>query len=64
MAIDQTTQCRAACPGQAFRAAAMAPTGSMGTLSHVWMPPLMQGFSERFEHVIECGHVSGLFVRR
>jgi hypothetical protein len=34
------------------------------TLGHVWMPPLMQGFSERFEHVIECGHVSGLFVRR
>jgi len=24
---------------------------------HVWMPPLMQGFSERSEHVIECGHV-------
>jgi hypothetical protein len=36
----------------------------MSCLGHVWMPPLMQGFSERFEHVIECSHVSGLFVRR
>ncbi len=34
------------------------------TLGHVWMPPLVQGFSEPFEHVIECCHVSGLFVRR
>jgi hypothetical protein len=24
----------------------------------------MEGFSERFEHVIECSHVSDLFVRR
>ncbi len=34
------------------------------TLGHVWMPPLAQGFSERYEHVIECCHVSDLFVRR
>jgi len=33
-------------------------------LGHVWMPPLVQGFSEPFEHVIECSHVSDLFVRR
>jgi hypothetical protein len=33
-------------------------------LGHVWMPPLMQGFSEPFWRVIECGHVSDLFVRR
>ena len=36
----------------------------MSRLGHVWMPPLVQGFSEPFEHVIECCHVSDLFVRR
>jgi hypothetical protein len=36
----------------------------MTALGHVWMPPLMQGISELFEHVIGCGHVSGLLVRR
>ncbi len=39
-------------------------TGRTSALGHVWMPPLVQGFSEPFEHVIECSHVSDLFVRR
>src|SRR3954453_22244364 len=30
---------------------------------HVWMPPFAQGGFERFDHVIGCGHVSGLQVR-
>ena len=30
---------------------------------HVWMPPLVQDIFERFERVIGCGHVSGLFLR-
>ena len=31
--------------------------------SHVWMPPFVQEVFERFDRVIGCGHVSGLFVR-
>jgi hypothetical protein len=31
---------------------------------HVWMPPLVQEISERFECVIGCGHVSGLSLQR
>jgi hypothetical protein len=31
---------------------------------HVWMPPLVQEISERFECVIGCGHVSGLLLQR
>ena len=31
---------------------------------HVWMPPLVQVVFERLEHVIGCGHVSGLSLRR
>jgi hypothetical protein len=27
---------------------------------HVWMPPVMQVVFELSEHVIGCGHVSGL----
>src|SRR3954462_10075717 len=30
---------------------------------HVWMPPFAQEGFERFDHVIGCGHVSGLQVR-
>src|SRR3954451_22414853 len=30
---------------------------------HVWMPPFAQEGFERFDHVIGCGHVSGLEVR-
>src|SRR3954451_12026331 len=30
---------------------------------HVWMPPFAQEDFERFDHVIGCGHVSGLQVR-
>src|SRR5215203_5239290 len=30
---------------------------------HVWMPPFAQEDIERLEHVIGCGHVSGLQVR-
>ena len=41
-----------------------AEVNPMSELGHVWMPPLMQGFSEQFEHVIECSHVSDLFMRR
>lgn len=33
-------------------------------LVHVWMPPLVQEISERFECVIGCGHVSGLSLQR
>jgi len=36
--------------------AGLTGTGLFYTV-HVWMPPLMQGFSERSEHVIVCGHV-------
>jgi hypothetical protein len=31
---------------------------------HVWMPPLLQEISERFECVIGCGHVSSLSLQR
>ena len=35
-----------------------------GTSSpHVWMPRLVQVNFQRLEHVIGCGHVSGLIVR-
>src|SRR3954471_9032968 len=30
---------------------------------HVWMPPFAQEDIERLDHVIGCGHVSGLQVR-
>src|SRR4051812_44465701 len=30
---------------------------------HVWMPPFAQEDFERLDHVIGCGHVSGLQVR-
>src|SRR4051812_27551545 len=30
---------------------------------HVWMPPFAQEGFERLDHVIGCGHVSGLQVR-
>ena len=30
----------------------------------VWIPPLVQEISERFECVIGCGHVSGLSLQR
>jgi hypothetical protein len=30
---------------------------------HAWMPPFAQEGFERFDHVIGCGHVSGLHVR-
>src|SRR3954469_22749847 len=30
---------------------------------HVWMPPFAHEGFERFDHVIGCGHVSGLQVR-
>ena len=33
------------------------------TVTHVWMPPWVQAAFERLEHVIECGHVSGLKMR-
>ena len=33
----------------------------VGSLSHVWMPPVMQVFSaDKLGIVISCGHVSGL----
>ena len=47
-----------------FRLGLEPQTSRMSELGHVWMPPLMQGFSEPFGRVIECGHVSDLFVRR
>ena len=51
------------------RGSRLSPSGDWGspTLNrfvHVWMPPLVQEISERFECVIGCGHVSGLSLQR
>ena len=47
----------------------LSQSGKRGSMSfnrfvHVWMPPLVQEISERFECVIGCGHVSGLSLQR
>jgi hypothetical protein len=47
----------------------LSPSGKWGSslsgrFVHVWMPPLVQEISERFECVIGCGHVSGLLLQR
>jgi hypothetical protein len=47
----------------------LSPSGvrestTSGRFVHVWMPPLVQEISERFECVIGCGHVSGLSLQR
>ena len=51
------------------RASRLSPSGERGSppinrFVHVWMPPLVQEISERFECVIGCGHVSGLSLQR
>src|SRR3954463_9459817 len=33
------------------------------SMCHVWMPPFAQEGFERLDHVIGCGHVSGLQMR-
>src|SRR6476660_4760141 len=46
------------------RLVTMKPTrGYSSPGCHVWMPPFAQEGFERLDHVIGCGHVSGLQVR-
>src|SRR3954451_19439709 len=45
---------------QCFLPAILRATSSR---CHVWMPPFAQKGFKRFDHVIGCGHVSGLEVR-
>src|SRR5919107_288155 len=45
---------------QCFLPAILITTSSR---CHVWMPPFAQEGFKRFDHVIGCGHVSGLQVR-
>ena len=48
---------------QAQTSASGVTAGRDPHYSHVWMPPFVQEVFERFDRVIGCGHVSGLFVR-
>src|SRR4051812_5414536 len=43
--------------------AASTPIWAFMPKCHVWMPPFAQEDFERLDHVIGCGHVSGLQVR-
>jgi len=51
------------CPYAGGAAQPFANERGFGWRIHVWMPPIVQEEFRPSEHVIECGHVSGLTVR-